>query len=36
MLDQLIYLFGIYWPFMLGALVIGLGAGWFGVSTVKK
>lgn len=28
-LDSLTYLFEIYWPFLLGALVIGLATGWF-------
>lgn len=35
LLDSLTYLFSFYWPYLLGALIIGLGAGWFGVS-VKK
>ncbi len=34
--DTLNFLFGIYWPYMAGALVIGLGAGWFSVSAPKK
>ena len=28
MLAQLSFLLGIYWPYMLGALAIGLVAGW--------
>lgn len=36
MLDQLSYLIGVYWPYMLGALAIGLGAGWFSVSVPRK
>ena len=35
-LDSLVYLLGIYWPYMAGALVIGLGAGWFSYSPPKK
>jgi hypothetical protein len=35
MLDSLIYLLEFYWPYALGALVIGLGAGWFSYA-VKK
>lgn len=27
--DSLTYLLGFYWPYLLGALVIGLGVGWF-------
>ena len=34
-MDSLLYLAQFYWPYALGALVIGLGAGWFGYS-VKK
>lgn len=36
LLDQLSYLLGIYWPYMLGALVIGLGSGWLSVSVPGK
>jgi hypothetical protein len=28
-LDSLIYLVELYWPFLTGALVIGLLTGWF-------
>ncbi len=35
MLETLTYLTSFYWPYMAGALVIGLGAGWFSYS-VKK
>lgn len=28
-LDSLIYLVEVYWPFLLGALFIGLATGWF-------
>ncbi len=28
-MDGLLYLAGFYWPYALGALVIGIGAGWF-------
>jgi hypothetical protein len=34
-MDSLTYLLQFYWPYALGALVIGVGAGWFGYS-VKK
>jgi hypothetical protein len=34
--DALSYLFDIYWPYLLGAVVIGLGAGWFSYSAPKK
>jgi hypothetical protein len=34
-MDTLAYLAQFYWPYALGALLIGLGAGWFGYS-VKK
>jgi hypothetical protein len=34
-IDSLIYLLGIYWPYMAGALVIGLIAGWFSVARQK-
>jgi|GEM_PF-4873416 len=32
MLDQLTYLLGFYWPYMVGALFIGLVSGWFSAS----
>lgn len=32
LLDQLTYLLSFYWPYVLGALIIGLGTGWFSVS----
>jgi hypothetical protein len=32
---DLIYLASFYWPYALGALAIGVAAGWFGYS-VKK
>lgn len=35
-LDSLTYLFEMYWPYMLGALVIGLGSGWFSYSTKQR
>ncbi len=28
-LDSLIYLLGIYWPYLTGALVVGVCTGWF-------
>jgi len=31
-LDSLIYLLEVYWPFVLGAGVVGLGTGWFSVT----
>jgi hypothetical protein len=34
-LDSLTYLVEIYWPFMAGALAIGLLTGWFSVSKRK-
>lgn len=34
-LDSLTYLLEVYWPFVLGALVIGLVTGWFSVSRPK-
>jgi hypothetical protein len=35
-LDSLIYLVTIYWPFLLGALVIGVGTGWFSHSASRN
>ena len=29
MLDTLTFLLGYYWPFVLGALLVGLATGWF-------
>lgn len=34
-LDSLIYLLEIYWPFVVGAGVVGLGTGWFSVTARK-
>jgi LPXTG-motif cell wall-anchored protein len=31
-LDSLTYLLEVYWPFILGALLVGLLTGWFSVS----
>lgn len=28
-LDSLVYLFGLYWPFLAAAVVVGLLTGWF-------
>jgi hypothetical protein len=28
-LDSLVYLLGIYWPYLAGAVVVGLCTGWF-------
>ena len=35
-LDSLTYLFEIYWPYMAGALAIGLASGWFSYSTTRQ
>lgn len=35
-LDGLNYLLAIYWPYMLGAFVVGLGAGWFSYTVPKR
>jgi hypothetical protein len=35
LLDSLTYLFSFYWPYLLGASIIGLVSGWFSFS-VKK
>ena len=35
LVDSLTYLLQIYWPYLAGALVIGIGAGWFSVSVRK-
>ena len=35
MVDSLIYLMQFYWPNALGALEIGLGAGWFSYTEKK-
>ena len=29
------YLLGIYWPYLLGALIVGAGAGWFSAAGPK-
>jgi hypothetical protein len=34
-MENLLYLAQFYWPYALGALVIGLCAGWFGYSVNK-
>lgn len=34
-LDSLTYLVEVYWPFMAGALVVGLVTGWFSVAKRK-
>jgi hypothetical protein len=31
----LIYLLGFYWPYLLGALAIGIVAGWFSYARPK-
>jgi len=33
--DSLLYVLGIYWPYMVAAAVIGIGAGWFSFATPK-
>ena len=35
-LDSLTYLLGLYWPFLTGAALIGLVAGWFSAAPKKK
>lgn len=35
-LESLTFLLGIYWPYLVGALVIGLGSGWFSYSRPKN
>lgn len=35
-MDSLIYLLEIYWPFLLGALAVGVGTGWFTYSAPTK
>jgi hypothetical protein len=35
-LDSFIYLLEMYWPFLLGALIVGLGTGWFTYSRPTK
>lgn len=35
-LDSLTYLLEIYWPYALGAVVVGLAAGWFSFSPRRK
>lgn len=32
---QLLYLLGFYWPYLCGALVIGIIAGWFSPARPK-
>lgn len=34
--DSLIYLLELYWPFLAGAALIGLAAGWFSAAPKKK
>lgn len=34
-LDSLTYLLEVYWPFVLGALVVGLVTGWFSIARRK-
>lgn len=29
MIESILYLLGYYWPYMLGALLIGIGSGWW-------
>lgn len=35
-LDSLIYLLGLYWPFLLVAFAIGVVTGWFSLSPKKS
>ena len=35
-LETLIYLWGIYWPYLAGAGAIGVVAGWFSFSPAAK
>lgn len=34
-LDSLTYLLEVYWPFLVGASLVGLATGWFSVSRPK-
>ena len=34
-MESFIYLLEVYWPFVLIALVVGLGTGWFSVTGRK-
>jgi hypothetical protein len=34
-IDSLMYLLEIYWPYVLALLVIGLGSGWFSYTARK-
>ena len=34
-LDSLTYLLEVYWPFVLGALGVGLVTGWFSIARRK-
>lgn len=35
-IDSVMYLLAIYWPYMVGALVIGVAAGWFSFAQPKS
>jgi hypothetical protein len=35
-IPSLTYLLAIYWPYMAGALIVGLVAGWFSYSRPKS
>ena len=35
-IDSVMYLLTIYWPYMAGALVIGVAAGWFSYARPKS
>jgi hypothetical protein len=35
-LDSFVFLFELYWPFLAGALLIGLLTGWFTYQTPGK
>jgi hypothetical protein len=36
LLDSISYLLAVYWPYVVGALAIGLAAGWFSFSPARK
>jgi hypothetical protein len=35
-IDSVMYLLTVYWPYMAGALVIGVAAGWFSYARPKS
>jgi hypothetical protein len=36
MIESALYLLGYYWPYMLGALLIGIGSGWWSGATPRR